>query len=303
VLGFAAVHAQFSPMHRWNRAFGDASLVLVALSMAFGPLTRFLRAAVPLLPFRREMGIHGLPSGARPCGDHSRRLGRMGSDAALRVRMASRPPGLCHVPAWLSGLPTPSGSRPWSSRSCLPQRRAISRCAVWALSGWKFLQMGVLPMWWLTVAHVAYFLFMHFLSFHRATPPPNPLQPWFVGLVVVVLGLRAAAYLKTIRAKAPVRTARTRGGQAMRRSERDLAQAAKKTTRRSLLLGGAMTSVVGVLGFRMWQLGVRDAEQYYLLAEENRISLRLVRPDRGRILDRAGKIVADNEHRPTASRW
>ncbi|MBV2186504.1 MAG: hypothetical protein KUL88_18425, partial [Rhizobium sp.] len=70
------------------------------------------------------------------------------------------------------------------------------------LSGWKFLQMGVLPMWWLTVAHVAYFLFIHFLSFHQATPPPNPLQPWFVALVVVVFGLRAAAYLKTIRAKA-----------------------------------------------------------------------------------------------------
>lgn len=81
----------------------------------------------------------------------------------------------------------------------------------------------------------------------------------------------------------------------MRRSERDLAHAAKKTTRRSLLLGGAMSSVVGVLGFRMWQLGVRDSEQYYLLAEENRISLRLVRPDRGRIFDSAGKIIADNE--------
>lgn len=81
----------------------------------------------------------------------------------------------------------------------------------------------------------------------------------------------------------------------MRRSERDLAQAAKKTTRRSLLLGGAMASVVGMLGVRLWQLGVRDAEQFYLLAEENRISLRLVRPDRGRIFDRAKKIVADNE--------
>ncbi|OYU20213.1 MAG: penicillin-binding protein 2, partial [Rhodobacteraceae bacterium PARR1] len=46
----------------------------------------------------------------------------------------------------------------------------------------------------------------------------------------------------------------------------------------------------------MWQLGVRDAEEYYLLAEENRINIRLVRPDRGRILDRAGKIVADNEN-------
>lgn len=81
----------------------------------------------------------------------------------------------------------------------------------------------------------------------------------------------------------------------MRRPERDVAQLAKTMTRRSLLIGGAMTSVVGALGFRLWQLGVRDAEQYYLLAEENRISLRLVRPGRGRIFDRAGKIIADNE--------
>ncbi len=82
----------------------------------------------------------------------------------------------------------------------------------------------------------------------------------------------------------------------MRRSDRDMAKAAKTTTRRSLLIGGAIASLSGVLGVRMWQLAVRDAEQYYLLAEENRISLRLVRPDRGRILDRTGKVVAGNEH-------
>ena len=81
----------------------------------------------------------------------------------------------------------------------------------------------------------------------------------------------------------------------MRRSQRDLAQISQKTTRRALLMGGVMTTFVGVLGLRMWQLGVRDADQYYLLAEENRISLRLVPPNRGRIYDRAGKIVADNE--------
>jgi penicillin-binding protein 2 len=65
--------------------------------------------------------------------------------------------------------------------------------------------------------------------------------------------------------------------------------------RRAFVLGGAMSSVVGVLGIRMWQMGVRDADQYYLLAEENRINHRLVLPGRGRIFDRAGKIVADNE--------
>lgn len=67
------------------------------------------------------------------------------------------------------------------------------------------------------------------------------------------------------------------------------------TTRRGLLLGGLMTTFVGGLGLRMWQFGIRDAEQYSLLAEENRVSLRMLRPDRGRIFDRTGRIIADNE--------
>lgn len=81
----------------------------------------------------------------------------------------------------------------------------------------------------------------------------------------------------------------------MRKSERDTARAAQLTTRRAVILGVSMTLVAGALGKRMWQLGVEDAEQYRLLAEDNRIALRLVRPERGRILDRAGKIVAGSE--------
>lgn len=80
----------------------------------------------------------------------------------------------------------------------------------------------------------------------------------------------------------------------MRNSERDVALTAQKMTRRALVVGGLMTSVIAMIGGRMWQFGVRDAEQYLLLAEENRISLRLVSPNRGRILDRTGKVVADN---------
>ncbi len=177
VLGFAAVHAQFSPMHRWNRAFGDASLVLVALSMAFGPLTRFLRAAVPLgwveWDLMRLFGFEWHPDLlAYVMFQHGFGLANAIGIAALVLAVLLA-----------------------ATSSDFAMRRL-------GLSGWKFLQMGVLPMWWLTVAHVAYFLFIHFLSFHQATPPPNPLQPWFVALVVVVFGLRAAAYLKTIRAKA-----------------------------------------------------------------------------------------------------
>ena len=201
VLGFAAVHAQFSPMHRWNRAFGDASLVLVALSMAFGPLTRFLRAAVPLLPFRREMGIHAcllviVHAAIVLVGwvdwDLMRLFGFEWHPDLLVYVMFQHGFGLANaigIAALVLAVLLAATSSDFAMRRL-------------GLSGWKFLQMGVLPMWWLTVAHVAYFLFIHFLSFHQATPPPNPLQPWFVGLVVLVLGLRAAAYVKTIRAKA-----------------------------------------------------------------------------------------------------
>ena len=42
VLIFAAIHGEWSPMQRWNRALADASLVLVALSLGLGPLARLL---------------------------------------------------------------------------------------------------------------------------------------------------------------------------------------------------------------------------------------------------------------------
>lgn len=200
LLGFAAVHAQFSPMHRWNRAFADASLVLIAMSVGLGPLSRFLRAAVPLLPFRREMGIQGcllvfVHAAIILIGwvewDLMRLFGFEWHPDLSAYVMFQHGFGLANaigIAALVLAVVLAATS------SDLAMRRL-------GLSGWKFLQMGVLPLWWLTVAHVAYFLFMHFLSFHRATPPPNPLQPWFVGLVVLVLGLRTAAYLKTIRTK------------------------------------------------------------------------------------------------------
>jgi len=80
----------------------------------------------------------------------------------------------------------------------------------------------------------------------------------------------------------------------MRKPDRDIERARMLTTRRAFILGGAMASLTGGLGFRIWQLAVRDTERYYLLAEENRVSLRLVKPERGRIFDRSGKLVADN---------
>lgn len=81
----------------------------------------------------------------------------------------------------------------------------------------------------------------------------------------------------------------------MRRSAKDLLESHKTITRRGLILGGAQAAFVGVLALRMRQLQVRDADKYRMLAEENRINLQLIAPARGRILDRSGTVLADNE--------
>src|SRR5258706_188184 len=63
-------------------------------------------------------------------------------------------------------------------------------------------------------------------------------------------------------------------------------------TRRTLLLSGGMTAVFGVLAGRLYQLQIVDGDSYLTQAEDNRISLRLLAPPRGRILDRFGVALA-----------
>lgn len=63
-------------------------------------------------------------------------------------------------------------------------------------------------------------------------------------------------------------------------------------TRRALLMMGGQAAVLGALGARLYQLQVVDGGRYATLAEENRISARMIAPPRGRILDRYGTVVA-----------
>ncbi len=81
----------------------------------------------------------------------------------------------------------------------------------------------------------------------------------------------------------------------MRRTPRDIEATSKNVTRRTLLMGGCMAATVAVLGARMRYLGVEQADQFRLLAEENRINIRLIPPARGLIQDRNGKLIAGNE--------
>ncbi|MFY0692632.1 MAG: penicillin-binding protein 2 [Paracoccaceae bacterium] len=81
----------------------------------------------------------------------------------------------------------------------------------------------------------------------------------------------------------------------MRRSPKDTDESSSRITRRGLVLGGAMVSFAGLLGLRMRHLQVDQADQFRLLAEENRINIRLLPPARGLIFDRNGVLIAGNE--------
>lgn len=80
----------------------------------------------------------------------------------------------------------------------------------------------------------------------------------------------------------------------MKRLPRDNAESLRRITRRALILGGAQAAFIGVLGLRMRFMQVEQADQFRLLAEENRIKIRLIPPARGRIFDRNGAVVAEN---------
>jgi penicillin-binding protein 2 len=66
-------------------------------------------------------------------------------------------------------------------------------------------------------------------------------------------------------------------------------------TRRALALGGVQAAALGLLGVRLHHLQVREGPRYATLSDENRLSVRLLAPPRGRILDREGRVVAGND--------
>lgn len=81
----------------------------------------------------------------------------------------------------------------------------------------------------------------------------------------------------------------------MRRSPTDTLASVRKISRRTLLLGGAQVAFMGALGFRLRHLQVDQADEFRLLAEENRVKIRQLPPARGLLYDRNGAVIAENE--------
>ncbi|MES1151119.1 MAG: penicillin-binding protein 2, partial [Dongia sp.] len=64
--------------------------------------------------------------------------------------------------------------------------------------------------------------------------------------------------------------------------------------RRVALTGLGQVALTMTLAGRLYYLQVLEADKYKLLADENRINLRLIPPSRGLIYDRFGLPLADN---------
>ena len=80
----------------------------------------------------------------------------------------------------------------------------------------------------------------------------------------------------------------------MKRPNKDTAAGARKLNRRTLIIGGAQAGFMGLLALRMRYMQVEEADKFRLLAEENRVNIRLIPPARGEIFDRNGAAIAVN---------
>jgi len=206
---FLESRATWSEMHRWNRAVGDMSVVLIALSMIIGPLSRFTQKVRSAIPWRRELGIHGvllaiIHTTIILAGwvewELVRLFGYELHPALGSYVMLQHGFGLANIIGIVGlvyGIVLALASSDWSQR---------------VLGGavWKFLQQSAYVMWMLIVVHTAYFMYLHFQDFHRSVPDPNWAQIPFATLVGFVVVAQLIAFIKTWKSKQGLRQGRRR---------------------------------------------------------------------------------------------
>jgi len=196
---FLDVHSKWAPLHRWNRAFADASLLLLAITMLIGPAARLWSAWSWIVQWRRVFGIHAGVFGAIHfllvldgwmAWEIPRLFGLMLHPFRGDYVMVEHGLGLANVLGMALGYG-------------VVLLTVSNEYVVHRLGGsvWKFIQGGAYVFWMLVVLHAAYFMFMHFLHFDRPLPDPNLLRWPFVALVLVVVTLRWLATVRTWRLK------------------------------------------------------------------------------------------------------
>lgn len=201
VAGFWLGRLDWDPTMRMWRAFGDASIVLLFGSLFLGPAARLSRPFARILPWRREVGVWSAVTALVHTvlvvdgwvqWDPGRLMGYefvAELDRTLRLEPGFGLANLIGLVALVWMLVLAATSSSWAVRTIGPE-------------AWKWIHQGAYVIFYLTVLHAVYFLFIHYTaSFHREPPPPN----WF-RWPLVVMGISIA----TLQWTAFARTARRR---------------------------------------------------------------------------------------------
>lgn len=194
---FWATRPSWAAEMRLWKAVGDAAFVLLLVTLSLGPLARISRPVTRLLPWRRQCGIwfalgatvHGflvIHGWAR--WSLRRFLGyeivpQLGREVRLEPGF-----GLAN----LVGLTALVFALVLAATS---SDRALRRLGAPA---WKWLHHSALFVFYLSLLHAGYFLFLHYTaSFHKAIPPPDWFRFPFVALGMALLVMQGAAFAKT----------------------------------------------------------------------------------------------------------
>lgn len=185
-------------MRTW-RAFGDAGIVLLFVTLALGPAARLWRPLTRALPWRRETGIWSAVTALV----HTILIlnGWVRWDWGLFLgyelvpqlgRVARLEPGF--------GLANLVGLVALAWILILAATSSDIATRLLGPGAWKWLHSGAYIVFYLAVLHTVYFLFIHFTpSFHRLPPPENWFRWPLLAMGVIVVGLQAAAFVKTVR--------------------------------------------------------------------------------------------------------
>lgn len=186
-----------SEMRLW-KAFGDAALILLFITLAIGPLAKLWSSAAKLVVWRKHVGIwfaliaviHGFlvwDGWAR--WDISRFFGYEFVPQLNRIVRLEPGFGLANIIGVVALF--------WTIiLLATSSEKAIKYLGI----SWKWLHQSVNIIFYLSAIHTAYFLYIHYtLSFHKNIPPPNWFRVPFLLLVAVVLILKLMAFMKTVR--------------------------------------------------------------------------------------------------------
>lgn len=199
VAGFWLSRMEWDPEMRMWRAFGDASILLLFASLAIGPLARLWAGAARALAWRRELGVWFVVTAVVHAllildgwveWDVGRTLGYEFIPQLGRVARLEPGFGLANLLGvvaivWAVVL----GATSWDG--------AVRRLGPGA---WKWVHYGAYVVFYLSLLHTAYFLFIHFtLSFHRVPPPENWFRWPMLALGVGVVLLQWTAFVVTVR--------------------------------------------------------------------------------------------------------